>query len=92
MSSQPINCWSERQDNEAYLAAKPGQFYALYFTERWQSAFGPFPTPRPFQLTWVNIQNGHWGEKSMLAGGRQVLIEAPCQGNWVAAIVRETDS
>ena len=80
----------ERQDNEAYLAAKPGQFYAVYFTNGGKVRLDLSAHSGPFQLTWVNIQNGKWGKKAELAGGKHVLIEAPATGNWVAAIVRET--
>ncbi len=79
----------QRQQNEAYLAADPGRRYALYFTHGGSVQLDLSKYPGSFQLTWINIQNGQWGEKAELTGGKKVLIEAPSDGNWVAAIVRE---
>jgi len=74
---------------EAYLAAEPGEQYALYFTRGGSvdldlSAF----SAANFDLTWINIDTGEWGASATITGGAKVSIDAPSNGAWVAAIVR----
>jgi hypothetical protein len=82
---------TEREENEAYLAAKPGRLYALYFTDGGRVRLDLSKHRGPFQLRWINVQTGDWGGKTKLKGGQAVSIQAPAKGNWVAAIVRQAD-
>jgi hypothetical protein len=81
----------EREENEAYLAAKPGMLYALYFTNGGRVQLDLSKHRGTFQLNWIDIRNGRWAEKCTLNGGKHVPIEAPAEGNWLAAIVRQAD-
>ena len=74
---------------EAYLSAKPGEKYALYFTKGGSvdlntNAFGGVR----FDVNWINIDTGDWGPSATISGGRQIPINAPGSGAWVAAIVK----
>ena len=75
-----------REDNEAYLAAKPGEAYALYFTDGGAVDLDLRGHDKAFELRWVNIGTGEWGETVEVRGGRWRAIEAPGDGHWVAAI------
>jgi len=79
----------KRETDEAYLAAKPGSQYVLYFTDGGQVELDLSKHAGRFQLRWVNIATGGWGTKSTLEGGRSVSVSAPGSGGWAAAIIRQ---
>jgi hypothetical protein len=43
--------------------------------------------PGRFDLRWIDIGTGEWGERETLQGGAVVTVRAPAAGHWVAAIV-----
>jgi len=77
---------SDREDNEAYLAADPGKAYALYFTDG--GKVGLKLQRGSYQLCWISIATGNWGQTTKIAGGATVQIAAPSPGGWVAAITK----
>ncbi len=79
---------SDRSANEAYLAAKPGQFYALYFTNGGAVGLNLRDAQGSFRLRWIDISKGEWGKQETVSGGKVVQLAAPGKGNWVAALVR----
>lgn len=79
---------SERENNEAYLAAKPGQAYALYFTDGGSVSLDLKSASGPLDLRWIDISTGEWGEREKINGGFAVTITAPAKGHWVAAVVK----
>jgi len=90
---------SERSPNEAYLAAKPGERYALYFTNGGSVSLDLTGAPGAFGITWISIAMGrtvessqHGGYRLMdktIKGGSIVTLSAPYKGGWVAAIVKQ---
>lgn len=83
---------TDRDSDEAYLAANPGQVYILYFTKNGGGSVGlkldSHPTIK-FELRWVNIGTGQWGPTTSIAGGRTVTITRPnADVHWVATLVR----
>ena len=80
---------SDREDNEAYLAAQPGQRYVLYFTRGGAVSLDLRQHPITFQLKWINIATGEWDRVEVVRGGGLVSIAAPDQGPWVAGLVRQ---
>lgn len=81
---------SDRADNEAYLAARPGVAYALYFTGGGSVGLDLRTAPIPFEVRWIDIATGQWGQRESLRGGDKVTVTAPDKGPWVAAIVTES--
>ncbi|HOX02699.1 MAG TPA: DUF6298 domain-containing protein [Candidatus Paceibacterota bacterium] len=79
---------SDRAENEAYLAAKPGRAYAIYFANGGAVGLNLEGAPGRFEVRWVDIASGDWGKRERLEGGRVALVTAPGRGHWVAAIVR----
>ncbi|MDH7571735.1 MAG: DUF6298 domain-containing protein, partial [Armatimonadota bacterium] len=79
---------TERQPNEAYLAAKPGDRHILFFTDGGSVQLDLRGHPQRFQLRWVNISTGEWGSEEEVQGGTRVPIVAPSPGPWAAAITR----
>lgn len=91
---------SDRAPNEAYLAAKPGERYALYFTNGGSVKLDLSGAPGTFEITWISVSMGRTVESSQLGGyrlmdktiegGRVVTLSAPYKGGWVAALVKKT--
>jgi hypothetical protein len=83
-----------RETDEAYLAAKPGQAYILYFTAGGSGSVGLDLTDHAnedFDLGWVDIGSGEWGATATVSGGSTVTINRPGSGHWAAAIVRYSE-
>jgi hypothetical protein len=79
---------SDRADNEAYLAARPGLAYALYFTDGGLVGLNLKDAPGQFDLRWIDIATGEWGGRETVKGGAVAAINAPAKGHWLAAIVK----
>lgn len=82
------NLLSDREPNEAYLAADPGKAYAIYFPAGGEVTLDLRKAKGPFQVRWINIDTGEWGPTADLKGGDKVQVSPPGKGNLAAAIVR----
>jgi hypothetical protein len=90
---------SDCESNEAYLAAKPGERYALYFTNGGSVGVDLSGVTGSFEVTWISVSmgirtqtsatGGYRLMKKTIEGGGVVTISAPYKGGWVAAIVRK---
>jgi Family of unknown function (DUF6298) len=90
---------SQRESNEAYLAARPGQSYALYFPNGGSVELDLSDAPGTFGITWISVSMGVVTQSSAaggyrlmdktLQGGGVVTISAPYKGGWVVAIVKK---
>lgn len=83
---------TDRQSDEAYLAADPGEAYILYFTKNGGGSVGlkldDYPNTA-FEIRWVNIGTGNWGPAATISGGTTVTIDRPDgSSHWVATIVK----
>jgi hypothetical protein len=83
---------SDRQPDEAYLAADPGSAYIVYFTNSGGGSVGLNLNDYPnmsFQLRWVNVSTGDWGPRDSILGGRSVILDRPNDSaHWVAVTVK----
>jgi len=87
-SVRPANeLLSDRQPNEAYLAADRGRAYAVYFPAGGQVRVDLSGARGPLVAHWINIASGEWGPRQDIAIGGQALLAPPANGNWAAAIV-----
>jgi len=78
----------DRQPNEAYLAAKPGQQYALYFTFGGSVGLDLSNTSGTFTVRWISDTEGIWGKEDKVEGGGIVTLTAPYKGGWIATITK----
>ncbi len=81
---------SDREDNEAYLAADEGEKYIIYFTHGGAVDLDLSSYEKPFTLHWVSVDSGEWGSESALEGGTSLEVSAPDQGGWFAVIRNST--
>lgn len=89
---------SDRESNEAYLAAKPGECYALYFTDGGSVKLDLSDAAGTFDITWIGISlgmttrtsaaGGYRLMENTIEGGNVVTVSAPYKGGWVAAITK----
>ncbi|NLX99201.1 MAG: hypothetical protein GXY83_23945 [Rhodopirellula sp.] len=79
---------SQRETNEAYLAARPGVAYALYFTNGGSVGLDLRKAIGSLDVRWIDIGTGDWGRRERIQGGAVVTVTAPASGHWVAAIVK----
>jgi len=90
---------SNRESNEAYLAAKPGESYVVYFTNGGSVGLDLSHAAGSFNVTWISVSMGVRTRTSAagryrlmsetLQGGSIVTISAPYKGGWVVAIVKK---
>ncbi len=80
---------SNRESDEAYLSARPGKQYVLYFTEGGSVGLNLKEHRGKFRLRWINIRTGDWADSATISGGKVVTIKAPDKAPWVATIVRQ---
>ena len=78
----------ERAPNEAFLAAREGEAYALYFTDGGAVRLDLRGAPGRFDARWINIATGEWAKRETLEGGRFIEVKAPAKGHWAVAIVK----
>jgi hypothetical protein len=79
----------DRLPGEAYLAARPVEQYALYFTYGGSVGLDLSDVKGPFKLKWISITEGSWVKEEVIEGGSLVTVTAPFNGGWLAAIARE---
>ena len=79
---------SEREENEAFLAAQAGRAYALYFTNGGRVGLDLREHDGRFSLRWIDIGTGGWGRSDACVGGKVVPIKAPGPGHWLAVLLK----
>ncbi|MBT7097505.1 hypothetical protein HN937_09030, partial [Candidatus Poribacteria bacterium] len=84
---EPANArLSGREENEAYLTAKAGEVYVLYFTRGGSVTVDLADAPETVRLRWLDISSGEWADESSVAGAGALSIEAPDDRGWLAVI------
>ncbi|MGE3315419.1 MAG: hypothetical protein AB7O26_09905 [Planctomycetaceae bacterium] len=87
-SVKPANgLLSDREPNEAYMAANEGIAYAVYFPAGGEVRINLSAAKRPLTAHWISIATGEWGPKQVLTGGEKIRLSPPRDRNWAAAIV-----
>ena len=84
---------SDRESDEAYLAADPGKAYILYFPASGEGKVTIDLSKYKgvnFEVSWVDIGRDAWDESksTTIKGGSSVAVDRPAPGHWVAAITR----
>ncbi len=77
----------DRSENEAYLAARPGEAYVLFFSSGGGVTLDLSGYDGQFEGRWIDIDSGEWGERFELDGGAACALDAPAESPWVAVIV-----
>ena len=89
-SVQPANHrLSDREANEAYIAASKGHAGAVYFPAGGEVRVDLSDIDGPLIAHWINIDTGEFGRQQRLTGGANVKLSPPGKENWAAAIVAQ---
>ena len=64
-------------ENEAYLAAREGEQYLLYFTGGGAVRLDLRKHPVNFTLRWIRIEDSAWGKTRRVKGGSFLSLQAP---------------
>ncbi|NLH98212.1 MAG: hypothetical protein GX446_01830 [Chthonomonadales bacterium] len=87
--TEPANhLLNDRTPDEAYLTAKPGELYALYFPRAGSVGLDMNGVRGDFTLRWIDIGKGEWGPTARITGGSVVPITTPGAGMWAATVTR----
>jgi len=86
--SNPANqLLSGKEDNEAFLLAKPGTSYAAYFPQGGSVHLDLSDVEGEFRLRWLDIVQNEWREEEAISGGNTIPLETPAGGHHVALIL-----
>ena len=79
----------QREPNEAYCLAEPGEQYAVYFVDGGKVTIDLSAVGGEWRLRWLKIPDAGWiGEETLDAGGN-IALEAPESGPWAALLVKK---
>lgn len=82
---------SDRDANEAYLAADPGRAYALYFParseRRSQVEIDLTAAKGKWTIHWIDVDAGELGKTASVEAAKKSEVSPPDNGNWAAAIL-----
>ena len=81
-----LDLLQDREKDEAYLRAKPGEAYVVYFPRGGSVKLDLTNETGTFTGQWIDIRAGVWGETFSLAAGERMALTAPGPGEWVTAI------
>ena len=82
---------SDREEDEAYLMAKEGAMYGLYFPKGSGSVGLDLKNyDKPFKIQWIDIGKGQVVIESEIQGGNVISIETPydVEYGWACAIIK----
>ncbi|WP_419194984.1 putative collagen-binding domain-containing protein [Novipirellula herctigrandis] len=78
---------TNRDANEAYVAATPGKAYVVYFPNGGSVDIDLSSTSGRWNVTWINIDTADLTPISNLQGAKREALQAPSKGNWCCAIM-----
>lgn len=78
----------EREADEAYLSARPGEAYALYFPKGGSVRLDLTTAPGNFEVHWIDISTGEWAATQSITGGARVPLATTSPMPWAAVVVR----
>lgn len=89
-TSSPNNdLLSEREDNEAYALANPGQQHSVYFPKGGDVSLDVSAMDGTLEVRWLDIDNATWQEPRQVENSGSLTLQTPGDGDWVAVIYRD---
>jgi hypothetical protein len=85
------NLLTDREENEAYLTARPGEVYVVFFPDAGEVTVDLNDFDSMFTLKWMDVRKGEWQQESTVDGGRGVPLETPGNNEWVAVLSKKAE-
>lgn len=79
---------SDRQENEAYCLARPGEVYALYFPKGGAVRLKTGHTENQLELRWFDPTTARFADPRPLEPGGEVVLESPSREHTWLALIR----
>jgi hypothetical protein len=80
---------SGREENEAYLAAKPGETYVVFFTDGGEVKLDLSQIDGDFTVKWFSIRQGKSSAENTVNGGEVIALKAPGELEWIALLTKQ---
>ncbi len=77
---------SDREPNEAYVAADVGKSYVVYFPDGGSVGLDLTACKGPLKLQWLDLTNAKWQLEATAQGGEKVTLTAPAKGHWAVVL------
>ncbi len=82
---------SDREPNEAYCFARPGEEFAVYFPQGGSVSIDLSSVRGQASLRWLDIAQSRWSEPVSIDGGAKLVLETPSDASWVAYVIDDED-
>lgn len=80
---------ADREENEAYLTAKPGKVYVVFFPDKGEVKLDLSEYSNDFSLKWINVRKGEWATEELTRGGDWVKLKTPGENEWMAVLEKK---
>lgn len=77
---------SDRLDNEAYLVAKPGEVYVVFFPDAGEVKLDLRSMASEVSILWINVRKGEWQTAHESTVNSNLSLKTPGMDEWVAVI------
>lgn len=77
------------EGNEAYLAAREGDKYVVYFPQRGSVKIDLTEYNNKFTVKWINTENAQWDRTFEIDGGRMADLNALNEKGSIAVLIRK---
>ncbi|MEX2514388.1 MAG: hypothetical protein WD398_15905 [Cyclobacteriaceae bacterium] len=86
MSDRDENDLKAFYKNEAFLAAKAGENYLVYFPGEGEVKLDLSPYPQAFEVSWITLEKAEWENGIEMEGGNMVSLSPPVETGSLALI------
>jgi hypothetical protein len=88
-SAEPRNdLLAEREENEAYCLARPGEAYAVYFPAGGAVVLEAATAGNGYEARWLAIDETRWLQPIIIKGAGSIALKAPDERPWVVVLTR----
>ncbi|MFO7826062.1 MAG: hypothetical protein R6V72_19155 [Cyclobacterium sp.] len=87
--SPRMDLLSEKEENEAYCAAKEGEKYLVYFPKGGEVMLDFSTLTGNASLQWLSVTGAEWLSASEVSGGEAIQLRSPVDTGAIAVLVKE---
>ncbi|MCD6566535.1 MAG: hypothetical protein J7K53_11410 [Bacteroidales bacterium] len=81
---------TENEKGEAYISAKEGENYLIYFTNEGAVKLDLSKQKGRFTVRWIDIKNAEWIWQEEINAGNMIDLKAKCKDGCFAVLQRKT--